>query len=100
MEKLGLQRRYMLRKGKSAVKGDPKKSWSGVETEAEPSRRRLGWRLAWWGSTEKNEALHLLGSRGRHQYSDQRSNRIRAPSVAFTAVGIEGKEDQMARSSA
>ena len=25
----------MLRKGKSAVKGDPKKSWSGIETETE-----------------------------------------------------------------
>ena len=24
----------MLRKGKCAVEGDPKKSWSGVETEA------------------------------------------------------------------
>ena len=24
----------MLRKGKSAVEGDPKKSWSSVETEA------------------------------------------------------------------
>ena len=33
-EKLGLQRRYMLRKTKSAVEGNPKKSWSGIETEA------------------------------------------------------------------
>ena len=24
----------MLRKGKSAVEGDPKRSWSGIETEA------------------------------------------------------------------
>ena len=31
--KLGLQRRYMFRKRKSAVKGDPKKSWSGTEAE-------------------------------------------------------------------
>ena len=46
----------------------------------EPSRRRLRWRLAWWGSTEKKEASHLLGLRGRHQYSNQRSNRNRAPS--------------------
>ena len=36
-------------------------------------KKRLGWRLAWWASTEK-EASHLLGLRGRHQYSDQRSN--------------------------
>ena len=33
-EKLGLQQKYMFRKGKSAVEGDPKESWSGVETEA------------------------------------------------------------------
>ena len=33
-EKLGLQRRYILRKGKSAVEGDPKKSWSWIKTEA------------------------------------------------------------------
>ena len=32
-EKLGLQRRYMFRKGKSAVENDPKKSWNGIETE-------------------------------------------------------------------
>ena len=34
----------------------------------EPSKRRLGWRLAWWGSTEKKEASHFLGLRERHQY--------------------------------
>ena len=33
-EELCLQRRYMFRKGKSAVEGDPKKSWSGIETKA------------------------------------------------------------------
>ena len=33
-EKLDLNRRYMFRKGKSAVEGDPKKSGSGVEMEA------------------------------------------------------------------
>ena len=26
---------YIFRKGKSAVEGDPKESWSGIETEAE-----------------------------------------------------------------
>ena len=65
----------------------------------ESSKRRLGWRLAWWGSTEK-EASHLLGLRGRHQYPDQRSNRNRAPCVVYTAVGTKGEEDQMDRSSA
>ena len=52
----------MFRKGKSAVKGDPKKSWSEIETEGELNKGRL----AWWGLTEKNEASHLLGLRGRH----------------------------------
>ena len=51
------------------------------------------------GSTEKKEASHLLGLIGRHQYLDQRSNRNRAPCVASAAVGTEGEEDQMARSS-
>ena len=31
---LNLQRRYMFRKGKSAVEGDPKKGRSWIETEA------------------------------------------------------------------
>ena len=42
MEKLGLQRRYMFRKGKSAVKGDPKKGWSGIETEAGAEKKQDG----------------------------------------------------------
>ena len=71
----------------------------GLKRRREPSRRRLGWRLAWWGSTEK-EASHLLGLREGHKYSDQRSNQNRAPCVASIAVGTEGEEDQMARSSA
>ena len=72
----------------------------GLKRRREPSRRGLGWRLAWWGSTEKKKASHLLELRGRRQYSDQRSNRNRAPCVASTAVGTGGEEDQMARSSA
>ena len=72
----------------------------GLKRRREPSKRRLGWRLAWWGSTEKKEASHLLEMRGRHQYSDQGSNRNKAPCVSSTAVGTEGEEEQMARSSA
>ena len=56
-------------------------------------------RLTWWGFTEKKETSHFLGLRGRHQYSDQRSNRNRAPCVASTAVWTEGEKGQMARSS-
>ena len=44
----------------------PRKFGVGLKRRREPSRRRLGWRLAWWGSTEKKEASHLLGLRGRH----------------------------------
>ena len=77
----------------------PRKVGVGLKRRRVPSRGRLGWMLAWWGSTEK-KASRLLGLRGRHQYSDQRSNRNRAPCVASTAVGTEGEEDQMVRSSA
>ena len=74
----------------------PRKVGVGLKRRRKPNRRRL----AWWGSTEKKEVSHLLGLRGRHQYSDQRSNRNRASCVASTAVGTEGEEDQTARSSA
>ena len=91
----------MLRKRKNAVKGHPKKGCSWIETEAGGGlKRRMGWRSAWWGSTEKNETSHLFGLRGKHQYSDQRSNRNRAPCVASTSVGTVGEENPMARSSA
>ena len=33
----------------------------------------------------------MFGLKGRHQYSDQRSNQNRAPCVASIAVGTEGK---------
>ena len=89
-----------LEKERVRSKVTPRKVGVGLKRRWEPSRRRLGWRLAWWGSTEKKEASHLLGLRGRHQYSDQRSNQNRAPCVASTAVGTEGEEDQMARLSA
>ena len=89
-----------LEKESVRSKVTPRKDGVGLKRRREPSWRRLGWRLAWWGSTEKKEASNLLGLRGRQQYSDQRSNRNRAPCVASTAVGTEGEEDQMARSSA
>ena len=112
-EEAEIQRRA-LRRGKNLVfsedtcleketvqsKVTPRKVGVGLKRRREPSKRRLGWRLAWWGSTEKKEASHLLTLRGRHQYSYQRSNRNRAPCVASTAVGTQGEEDQMARSSA
>ena len=90
----------MFGKGKSAVVGDPKKVGVGLKQKREPSKRILGWRLAWWGSTEKKEALHLLGLTGRHQCSNQSSNGNRAPCVASTAVENKWEVDQMARLSA
>ena len=89
-----------LEKERVRSKVTPRKVGVGLKRRREPSRRGLGYRLAWWGSTEKKEASHLLGLKGRHQYSDQRSNRNRAPCVVSTAVGTEGEEDQMARLSA
>ena len=79
-----------LEKERVQSKVTPRKVPVGLKRRREPIRRRLGWRLAWWGSTEKKEASHLLGLRGRYQYSDQRSNRNRAPCVASTAVGTKG----------
>ena len=89
-----------LEKERVRSKVTPRKVGVGLKRRQKPSKRRLRWRLTWLGSTEKKEASHLLGLRGRHQYSDQRYNRNRAPCVASTAVGTEGEEDQMARLSA
>ena len=89
-----------LEKGSVRSKVTPKNVGVGLKRKQELIMRKMDWTLAWWGSTEKKEASHLLGLRGRHQYSDQRSNRNRAPYVASTAVGTEGEEDQMTRLSA
>ena len=89
-----------LEKERVRSKVTPRKVGVGLKRRRERCKRKLGWRLSWWESTEKKEASHLLGLGGRHQYSDQRSNRNRAPCVAFTVVGTEGEEDQIARSSA
>ena len=78
----------------------PRKAEVGLKRKQQLIKRRLGWIFARWGSTEKKEASHLLGLRGRYQYSDQHYNRNRASCVASTAVGTEGEEDQMARLSA
>ena len=69
----------------------PRKVGVGLKRGREPSRRRLGWWFALWEPTEKKETSHLIGLRGRHQYSDQRSNRNRATCVASTAVRTKGR---------
>ena len=89
-----------LEKERVRSKMTPRKIGVGLKRRRELSKRRLGWRLAWWRSTENKEASHLLELKGGHQHSDQRYNRNRAPCVASTAVGTKGREDQTARSSA
>ena len=89
-----------LEKERVRSKVTPRKVIVRLKRRREPSKRRLGWKLAWWRSTEKKEASHLLRLRGRHQYSDQRSNQNKASCITFNAVGTEGDEDQMTRSSA
>ena len=85
----------MLRKGKCAVEGETRKSWSEIEKEAGVELEKVS-----LVGIHYKETSHLLGLRRRHQYSDQRSNRNRASCVDSIAVGTEGEEDQMARSSA
>ena len=72
----------------------------GLKRKGKLNSIRQGWRLTWWGSIEKKQASHLLELRRRHQYSDQRSNRNRAPCVASTAARTDKEEDQMVRLSA
>ena len=60
-EELGLQRRYMLEKESVRSKVTLRKVEVGLKRRREPSKRRLDWRLAWWGSTEKKKASHLPG---------------------------------------
>ena len=73
-----------LEKERIQSKVTPRKVGVGLKRRRELNRRRFGW----WVSTQK-EASQLLGLRKRHQYSDQRSNRIRALCVASNAVGTE-----------
>ena len=96
---LALSKDTCLEKERVRSKVTLRKVGVKLERRRESNKSRMGWRLAWWGSTEKKEALHLLGLRGRHQCSDQRFNRNRAACVASTTVGTGGEEDLMARSS-
>ena len=79
-----------LEKKRVRSKVTPRKVGVALKQRQELNKRRLGWRLAWRGSTEK-DASHLLGLRGRYQYSNQRSNQNRAPCVATTKKGGQPK---------
>ena len=98
-KKLAFSEDTCLEKERVQSKVTPRKVGAGLKQGRELKKKTLGWRLAWWGFTDK-EASPFLGIRGRHQYSDQRSNRIKAPCVASNAVGTEWKKNQMHRSSA
>ena len=78
-EEAEIQRKALRRGKNSAFRKDkclekervwskvtPRKIGVGSKRRRELSKRRLGWEIAWWGSTEK-ETLHLLGLRERHQ---------------------------------
>ena len=98
-KKLAFSEDTCLEKKRVRTKVTPRKVGAGLKQRRELKKKTLSWRLAWWGFTEK-EASHFLRLRGRHQYSDQRSNRIKASCVASNAVGTERKKNQMDRSSA
>ena len=78
----------------------PRKYGVGLKRKQDLNIRRLGWKLSSWESTEKKEAPHLLGLRGRHPYSDQHFSRIRAPCMASTALETKQEEQQIAKLSA
>ena len=44
-----------LKKQRVRSKVTPRKVGVGLKRRREPSKRRLGYRLPWWGSTEKKE---------------------------------------------
>ena len=46
----------------------PKKVGEGLKQRRELNKSRSGWKLAWWGTTKKKKASHLLVLRGKHQY--------------------------------
>ena len=88
---LAFSKETCLEKQRVQSKVTPRKVGVGLEWRRELSKRRLGWRLVWWESTEKKGASHFLGLRGRHHYLDSRSNRIKAPCVASTVVETDGR---------
>ena len=94
-EEAEIQRKALRREKNSAFSEDtclenervrskvtPRKTEVGLKRRREPSKK-------WLELTEK--ASHFLGLREKHQISDLRSDRNRAPCVASTAVGTEGR---------
>ena len=69
----------MVRKGKSAIEGDPKKGWNWTEMEARAEQEEAGLEASPAGTHRQEETPHPPGPRGRHQHPDQRSNQNRPP---------------------
>ena len=59
-EKLGLQRSSCFEKERVRSKVTPRKVGVGLKRRREPSRRRLGWRFAWWGSIVFDNLSNLV----------------------------------------
>ena len=55
-----------LEKERARSKMTQRRVERGLKRRRELNKRKLGWRLAWWGFTKKKEASHLLGLKGRH----------------------------------
>ena len=83
-----------LKEERVQLKVTPRKVSVPLKRRQELNKRRLWWKLAWWGYTERKEASRLLGLRERHRYSDQGCNQNRAPCMASTTVGTEWEEKQ------
>ena len=73
------------------VEGGPKKSKSGIKAEGKIEQKEKRMKVSLVESTKKKQASHFLELRERHQYSDERSSRIRALCVASIAAGTEGR---------
>ena len=60
VKNLAFSKETCLEKERVQLKVTPRKVGVGLKRRWELNKRKLGWRLAWWGSTEKKEASHLL----------------------------------------
>ena len=65
-----------------------------------PRRYSRGWKVAWWGSVEKKEDLHIFGLRESLHKLNQVFRTLREDWTTKDALSASEEEDQMARSSA
>ena len=48
------------------LKVAPRQMRMGLKRNGKLNKKRLGWRLTWWGYPVKKKAKHFSGLRGRH----------------------------------